>query len=74
MIVKGAVDVLLNRTDWVEMKGETHEITEETRRVIEEQNQKYSREGLRVLASDIYRNDRNDGSAERRVKSCCRRV
>ncbi len=32
------------------MKGETHEITEETRRVIEEQNQKYSREGLRVLA------------------------
>ena len=50
MIVKGAVDVLLNRTDWVEMKGETHEITEETRRVIEEQNQKYSREGLRVLA------------------------
>ena len=50
MIVKGAVDVLLNRTDWVEMKGEIHEITEETRRVIEEQNQKYSREGLRVLA------------------------
>ena len=50
MIVKGAVDVLLNRTDWVEMKGETYEITEETRRVIEEQNQKYSREGLRVLA------------------------
>ena len=50
MIVKGAVDVLLNRTDWVEMNGETHEITEETRRVIEEQNQKYSREGLRVLA------------------------
>ena len=50
MIVKGAVDVLLNRTDWIEMKGEAHEITEETRRVIEEQNQKYSREGLRVLA------------------------
>ena len=46
MIIE-AVDVLLNRTDWVEMKGETHEITEETRRVIEEQNQKYSREGLR---------------------------
>lgn len=50
MIVKGAVDVLLDRTDWIEMKGETYEITEETRRVIEEQNQKYSREGLRVLA------------------------
>ena len=50
MIVKGAVDVLLDRTDWIEMKGETYEITEETRRVIEEQNQKYSIEGLRVLA------------------------
>ena len=48
MIVKGAVDVLLDRTDWIEMKGETYEITEEIRRVIEEQNQKYSREGLRV--------------------------
>lgn len=47
-MLRDAVDVLLDRTDWIEMKGETYEITEETRRVIEEQNQKYSREGLRV--------------------------
>lgn len=50
MIVKGAVDVLLDRTDLIQLGDEVYEITREDRARIEAQNRKYSEEGLRVLA------------------------
>ena len=50
MITKGAVDVLLDRMDFVDSKGEVHPMTQEDRERIERQNQKFSRNGLRVLA------------------------
>ncbi len=50
MVVKGAVDVLLGRMDQILIGGEVRPITEEDIRRIEDQNQKFSREGLRVLA------------------------
>ena len=50
MIVKGAVDVLLDRMNKICIRGEVRPMTDQDRRNIEEQNQKYSREGLRVLA------------------------
>lgn len=50
MIVKGAVDVLLNRMTSIHIKDEVRSFTEEDRRKIEEQNQEFSRGGLRVLA------------------------
>ena len=50
MIVKGAVDVLLKRMTRIQIEDEICELTEEDKTIIEEQNQRYSREGLRVLA------------------------
>jgi len=50
MIVKGAVDVLLERMTRIQIEDEICELTEEDKTIIEEQNQRYSREGLRVLA------------------------
>ena len=50
MIVKGAVDVLLDRTDLIQLGDEVYEITREDCARIEAQNRKYSEEGLRVLA------------------------
>lgn len=50
MIVKGAVDVLLDRMNKICIRGEVRPMTDQDRRNIGEQNQKYSREGLRVLA------------------------
>jgi len=50
MIVKGAVDVLLNRMTSVRMKDEVRELTEYDRKAIETQNMEFSRDGLRVLA------------------------
>lgn len=49
MLVKGAVDVLMSRMDYIQIAGEVRPITEEDRRKIEAQNQAFSREGLRVL-------------------------
>lgn len=49
MIVKGAVDVLLERMNRIRMNGEVRPITDEDRALIEAQNQEFSREGLRVL-------------------------
>ena len=49
MIVKGAVDVLLNRMDRIHINGEIRSITEADKQKIEAQNQEFSREGLRVL-------------------------
>ena len=50
MITKGAVDVLLDRTNRIIEKDGICEITEEDKKAIEEQNQAFSRSGLRVLA------------------------
>ena len=50
MIVKGAVDVLLDRMDLIQVGEEIRELTAEDRRRIEAQNQEFSRQGLRVLA------------------------
>ncbi|QUO31424.1 cation-translocating P-type ATPase [Faecalicatena sp. Marseille-Q4148] len=50
MITKGAVDVLLDRTNRIIEKDGIREITEEDKKAIEEQNQAFSRSGLRVLA------------------------
>ena len=44
MIVKGAVDVLLDRTDLIQLGDEVYEITREDRARIEAQNRKYSEE------------------------------
>ena len=49
MITKGAVDVLLNRVCSIQKDSGIVPITEEDRRAIEEQNQKFSGNGLRVL-------------------------
>ena len=50
MIVKGAVDVLLNRMTSIRIEEEVRELTEYDRTVIENQNMEFSRDGLRVLA------------------------
>lgn len=50
MVVKGAVDVLLNRMTHIRLGSNVRELTEEDKRVIEEQNTSFSKEGLRVLA------------------------
>lgn len=50
MITKGAVDVLLTRMNRIWKNGKVQELTEEERNAIEEQNQEFSRGGLRVLA------------------------
>lgn len=49
MIVKGAVDVLLDRMEFIQLQDEIREIREEDRRDIEEQNHEFSKGGLRVL-------------------------
>lgn len=49
MIVKGAVDVLLDRMKWIQTKEGIREITQKDREEIEQQNQEFSKEGLRVL-------------------------
>ena len=50
MVTKGAVDVLLGRASHIQKDGAVCPITEEDKKTIEEQNQKFSRNGLRVLA------------------------
>ena len=49
MIVKGAVDVLLQRMDYIHKNGQEVPITEEDKKDIAEMNQEFSRQGLRVL-------------------------
>ena len=46
MITKGAVDVLMDRMDYLDSKGEVRPMTQEDRERIERQNQKFSRNGL----------------------------
>ena len=50
MIVKGAVDVLLDRMDQIQIDSEVRPMTARDRQNIEAQNQAFSRQGLRVLA------------------------
>ena len=49
MVVKGATDVLLSRATQIMENGIIRPITREDKQKIEEDNQKFSREGLRVL-------------------------
>ncbi len=50
LIVKGAVDVLLRRMTMIQTPDGIRSMTEEDRTQIEDQNQNFSQEGLRVLA------------------------
>ncbi|HIU03462.1 MAG TPA: cation-translocating P-type ATPase [Candidatus Onthocola gallistercoris] len=50
MIVKGAVDVMLGRTDRIGEKEAVRALTDKDRQAIEKQNDTFSRSGLRVLA------------------------
>lgn len=50
MVTKGAVDVLLKRTDRIQTDDGIREMTDEDRKAIEECNGAFSRNGLRVLA------------------------
>lgn len=50
VLVKGAVDVLLDRCVGVRYSDGTRNMTEEEKELIREQNQRFSENGLRVLA------------------------
>lgn len=50
MVTKGAVDVLLLRMNHIEKNGVEQELTQQDRETIEQQNQEFSSNGLRVLA------------------------
>ena len=50
MVIKGAVDVLLDRVRRIKENGKIRAITDEDRDAIEAQNRHYSENGLRVLA------------------------
>lgn len=49
MVVKGAVDVLLNRMKYIQIGNTIREITADDKEKIEAQNQEFSKSGLRVL-------------------------
>lgn len=49
MLVKGAVDVLMERIEKIQIGEEIRPVTEKDKRQIAAQNQAFSREGLRVL-------------------------
>lgn len=50
MVVKGAIDCLMARTEWIWTSSGVRELTEKDREIIRQQNQDFSMEGLRVLA------------------------
>ena len=50
MIVKGAIDCLMARTEWIWTSAGVRELTEKDKEIIWQQNQDFSMEGLRVLA------------------------
>ena len=50
MIVKGAIDCLMARTEWIWTSSGVRELTEKDKEIIWKQNQDFSMEGLRVLA------------------------
>ncbi|MEG0553320.1 MAG: HAD-IC family P-type ATPase, partial [Carnobacterium sp.] len=49
MVTKGAVDVLLTRMTHIQKNGQVLPLTKEDKQRIEDQNQEFSRNGLRVL-------------------------
>lgn len=59
MITKGAVDVLLPRTTYIQENGEIRQITNIDRAEIEEFNQEFSKNGLRVLGIAYRKFDQN---------------
>ncbi|HIS47005.1 MAG TPA: cation-translocating P-type ATPase [Candidatus Scybalocola faecigallinarum] len=60
ILTKGAVDVLLSRTDRIAFSDGVRPITEEDRQTIMEQNNKFSENGLRVLAFGYKDNDETE--------------
>ena len=62
ILTKGAVDVLLSRTDRIAFSDGVRPITEEDRQTIMEQNNKFSENGLRVLAFGYKDNDETEPS------------
>lgn len=50
MLTKGAVDVLLDKVSMIQIEGKIRPISQKDRNDIMEQNQKFSQNGLRVLA------------------------
>ena len=50
MIVKGAIDCLMARAEWIWTSAGVRELTEKDKEIIWKQNQDFSMEGLRVLA------------------------
>lgn len=65
MIVKGAVDVLLDRMDSIRLGEEKRPLSREDRRAIEAQNTEFSREGLRVLGFAYRELDGEEGPIRR---------
>ncbi|XCP83618.1 cation-translocating P-type ATPase [Roseburia hominis] len=63
LLTKGAVDVLLERTTFVQKEGGSFPVTEEDREEIKRQNQQYSQQGLRVLAFAYkWKDDKEQGA------------
>ncbi len=60
IFTKGAVDTLLERTSHIAETSGVRPITEEDKKRIEEQNQSFSEEGLRVLAFAYRSADRDE--------------
>lgn len=60
ILTKGALDVLLNRTVSIRTSGEIRPLTEADRARIQEQNLRFSENGLRVLAFAYKETDEND--------------
>lgn len=60
ILTKGAVDVLLSRTDRIAFSDGVRPITEEDRQTIMDQNNKFSENGLRVLAFGYKDNDETE--------------
>ena len=50
ILTKGAVDVLLDRVDYIRINDDIRPITEEDKAIILDKNMEFSNEGLRVLA------------------------
>ena len=50
MIVKGAIDCLMARTEWIWTSAGVRELTEKDKEIIRQQNQDFSMEGLRGRA------------------------
>lgn len=59
MVVKGAMDVLMDRVDSIQTADGVRPITEEDKQQIEDQNQEFSREGLRVLGFAYRQTEKN---------------